>query len=149
MRPCPDTPFPRWPSFGSSFRCDTLPSVYQHPEMPSEVEMSNSSQSSGEPTILPAYKQGSLAIPAECERVFSSTKKLLAPERSRPAPDIIDASECLKNWWDRRLIEQLEDEWEISDGSRGNKDRFCILHSQFHILIYQYLVPNVSFSFIA
>jgi hypothetical protein len=94
-----DTPFPRWPSFGSSFHCDTLPSVYQHPEMPSEVEMSNSSQSSSEPTILLAYKQGSLAIPAisaECERVFSSTKKLLAPERSRPAPDIIEASECLK-----------------------------------------------------
>jgi hAT family C-terminal dimerisation region len=67
--------------------------------MPSEVEMSNSSQSSSEPTILPAYKQGSLAIPAisaEYERVFSSTKKLLAPERSRPAPDIIEASECLK-----------------------------------------------------
>ena len=67
---------------------------------------------------------------AECERVFSSTKKLLAPERSRLAPDIIETSECLKNWWDRGLIEQLEDEWEISDGSGGNKDRFCILHSQ-------------------
>jgi len=62
---------------------------------------------------------------AECE----STKKLLAPERSRLAPGVIEASECLKNWWDRGLIEQLEDEWEISDGSGGNKDRFCILHS--------------------
>jgi hypothetical protein len=54
-----------------------------------------------------------LAIPAmsaECERVFSSTKKLLTPERSRLQPDIIEASECLKNWWDRGLIQQLEDE---------------------------------------
>ena len=105
--------------------------------MPSDVEMRDSSQSSSEPTILPAYKRGTLAIPAmsaQCESVFSSTKKLLASERSRLAPDIIKASECLKDWWDRGLIEQLEDEWEISDVSGGNKDRFCILHSQFHIL---------------
>src|SRR5271163_3021016 len=82
---------------------------------------------------LHLYAFDTLAIPAmsaECERVFSSTKKLLTPERSRLAPDIIEASECLKNWWDRGLIQQLEDEWEISDGSGGNKDRFCILHSQ-------------------
>jgi hypothetical protein len=50
------------------------------------------------------------AMSAECERVFSSTKKLLTPERSRLQPDIIEASECLKNWWDRGLIQQLEDE---------------------------------------
>jgi hypothetical protein len=88
---------------------------------------------------LPAYEPGTLAIPAmsaQCERVFSSTKKLLAPERSRLAPDIIEASKGLKNWRDRGLIEQLGDEWEISDGSGGNKDRFCILHSQFHVRIY-------------
>jgi hypothetical protein len=71
-------------------------------------------------------------------RVFSSTKRLLAPERSRLAPDIIEASEYLKNWWDRGLIEQLGDEWEISDDSGGNKDRFCILQSVSHtnILIF-------------
>jgi hypothetical protein len=62
---------------------------------------------------LHLYAFDTLAIPAmsaECERVFSSTKKLLTPERSRLAPDIIEASECLKNWWDRGLIQQLEDE---------------------------------------
>jgi hypothetical protein len=45
---------------------------------------------------------------AECERVFSSTKKLITPERNRLAEDIIEASECLKNWWDHGLIEQQE-----------------------------------------
>ena len=50
---------------------------------------------------LHLYAFDTLAIPAmsaECERVFSSTKKLLTPERSRLAPDIIEASQCLKNW---------------------------------------------------
>jgi hypothetical protein len=43
-----------------------------------------------------------LAIPAmsvECERVFNSTKELISPERSRLVVDIIEASECLKNWY--------------------------------------------------
>jgi hypothetical protein len=43
---------------------------------------------------------------AEYERVFSSVKKLITPERSRLYPEIIEASECLKNWWDHRLIQQ-------------------------------------------
>jgi hAT family C-terminal dimerisation region len=50
-----------------------------------------------------------LAIPAmsaECERVFSSAKKLITPERNRLHEQIIEASECLKNWWDRGLIQQ-------------------------------------------
>jgi hypothetical protein len=41
-----------------------------------------------------------LAIPAmsaECERVFSSTKKIITPERNRLHEEIIEASECLKN----------------------------------------------------
>jgi hypothetical protein len=42
-----------------------------------------------------------LSIPAmstECERVFSSTKKLLAPMRNGFKEDIIEATECLKAW---------------------------------------------------
>jgi hypothetical protein len=61
---------------------------------------------------LHLYAFDTLVIPtmsAEYERVFSSTKKLLTPERSRLAPDIIEVSECLKNWWDRGLARQLED----------------------------------------
>ena len=57
-----------------------------------------------------------LAIPmmsAECERVFCNTKKLITPERNRLAEEIIEASECLKNWWDRGLIQQLEEEEAI------------------------------------
>jgi len=53
-----------------------------------------------------------LAIPAmsaECERVFSSAKKLITPERHRLHEQIIEASECLKNWWDRGLIQQQPD----------------------------------------
>lgn len=47
------------------------------------------------------YAFDTLAIPAmsvECERAFSSTKKLITPERNRLAEDIIEASERLKNW---------------------------------------------------
>ena len=45
----------------------------------------------------------------ECERVFSSTKKLLTPERNRLTEDIIEACECLKAWWKKDLIKQQED----------------------------------------
>jgi len=37
-------------------------------------------------------------------RVLSNANKLTTLERSCLAPDIIEASECLKNWWDRGLI---------------------------------------------
>jgi hAT family C-terminal dimerisation region len=50
-----------------------------------------------------------LSIPAmstECERVFSSTKKLLSPQRCRIKEDLIEATECLKAWWDCGIIEQ-------------------------------------------
>jgi hAT family C-terminal dimerisation region len=43
---------------------------------------------------------------AECERMFSSAKKLISPERNRLHEEMIEASECLKNWWDRGLIVQ-------------------------------------------
>jgi hAT family C-terminal dimerisation region len=33
----------------------------------------------------------------ECERIFSSIKKLITPERNRLHEQIIEASECLKN----------------------------------------------------
>jgi hypothetical protein len=46
------------------------------------------------------------AMSAECERVFSSAKKLITPERNRLHKQIIEASECLKNWWDRGLLQQ-------------------------------------------
>jgi hAT family C-terminal dimerisation region len=47
-----------------------------------------------------------LAMSTECERVFSSTKKLLTPMRSLLKADIIEATECLKAWWDSRMISQ-------------------------------------------
>ena len=62
---------------------------------------------------LSIYAFDILTIPAmstECKRVFSSTKKLITPERNHLAGEIIEASECLKNWWDRWLIQQFEEE---------------------------------------
>jgi hypothetical protein len=53
------------------------------------------------------------AMSAKCERVFSSTKKLITPEWNRLVEDVIEASECLKNWRGRGLIQQLEDDEEI------------------------------------
>jgi hAT family C-terminal dimerisation region len=38
---------------------------------------------------------------AECERIFSSAKLLVTSSRNRLRPDIIEASECLRNWLDR------------------------------------------------
>jgi hypothetical protein len=42
----------------------------------------------------------------EYERVFSSAKKLLTPERNRLTEDIIEAYECLKPWRKEELIQQ-------------------------------------------
>ena len=46
------------------------------------------------------------AMSTECERVFSSAKKLITPERNQLEEDIIGACECLKAWWRNSLIEQ-------------------------------------------
>jgi hAT family C-terminal dimerisation region len=46
------------------------------------------------------------AMSTECERVFSSTKKLINPMRSLLKTDIIEATECLKAWWDYGMITQ-------------------------------------------
>jgi hypothetical protein len=44
------------------------------------------------------------AMSAECERVFSSVKKLISPERSSLGDDMIEASECMKIWWKQDII---------------------------------------------
>ena len=90
--------------------------------MPStDVDMSDSdatstlSESLGTETLearsitLHRYALDTLAIPAtsaECERIFSSAKKLVTPERNRLSDDIIEAIECLKAWWDSGIISQ-------------------------------------------
>jgi hypothetical protein len=43
---------------------------------------------------------------SECERVFSSAKKLLTPERNALADDVIEATECLEAWWAQGFIQQ-------------------------------------------
>jgi hAT family C-terminal dimerisation region len=42
----------------------------------------------------------------ECERLFSSTKKLINPMRSLLKTDINETSECLEAWWDCEMITQ-------------------------------------------
>jgi hypothetical protein len=50
------------------------------------------------------------AIPTtatDCERTFSSGRKLIRPERNRLGDDIIKATECLNAWWGSGIIKQL------------------------------------------
>jgi hypothetical protein len=59
---------------------------------------------------LHQFVLGILAIPAtaaDYERTFSSGRKLISPERNRLSDDIIEATECLKAWWDSGIIKQL------------------------------------------
>jgi hypothetical protein len=48
------------------------------------------------------------ATSCEYERVFSSTKKLITPERNSLADNTIKALECLKAWFDKGFIEREE-----------------------------------------
>ena len=41
---------------------------------------------------------------AECERVFSSAKLLITPNRNRLSPDTVEWSECLRNWYNNGVI---------------------------------------------
>ena len=50
------------------------------------------------------------AMSAECERVLSSCKKMITPERNRLDEDIIEATECLKSWWDQDVLMMPEPE---------------------------------------
>jgi hypothetical protein len=43
---------------------------------------------------------------AECERIFSSAKRLIIPEKNMLKEDIVETCECLKAWWNNSLIEQ-------------------------------------------
>jgi hypothetical protein len=109
MRPCPDTPFPRWSSFERYSRNEPTPIL--DPKSFNPITCCDDCKASF--PSLHLYAFDTLAIPAisaECERVFSSTKKFISPERNRLAVDIIEASECLKNWWDHGLIYQLADD---------------------------------------
>lgn len=43
-------------------------------------------------------------ISIECERVFSSIKKLINPQRYSIKEDLMEATECLKAWWYYKII---------------------------------------------
>jgi hypothetical protein len=41
---------------------------------------------------------------AECERVFSQTKKMITDERNRLAPEVVEADQLQKHWLMRGLV---------------------------------------------
>ena len=45
------------------------------------------------------------AMSAECERVFSETKRFITDDRNRLSPKVIEASQCQKNWLDEGLVQ--------------------------------------------
>jgi len=66
-----------------------------------------------------------LAIPmmsAECERVFSSAKHLITDARNRLNPDIIEANECLKAWFDEPKPGDFDDDVIMRDQDGDNSD---------------------------
>ena len=44
------------------------------------------------------------AMSAECERVFSQTRRLMTVDRNRLSTDMMEALECMKHWWDAGLL---------------------------------------------
>ena len=48
------------------------------------------------------------ATSCECERVFSSAKKLITPEMNSLHDDTIEAVECLKAWFDKDFVQREE-----------------------------------------
>lgn len=38
--------------------------------------------------------------------LFSSAKRLIIPDRNSLGDELIEALECLKAWWDNRLVER-------------------------------------------
>jgi hypothetical protein len=63
---------------------------------------------------------------AECERVFSSVKKMATAERNRLSEDIIQACECLKAWWDNGFMEWRRKEEEEGEGALSRASYKCI-----------------------
>jgi hypothetical protein len=45
------------------------------------------------------------AMSTECERVFSGAKKTISEERNRLGAEVIEAGECLKAWWKRKIVD--------------------------------------------
>ena len=56
---------------------------------------------------LTSFALSVLSIPAmeaECERVFSSSRQLLTSQRSDLDEDVIEANECLRDWYVKNII---------------------------------------------
>ena len=59
-----------------------------------------------------------LSIPsmaAECERVFSGAKLMISDRRRRLGPDIIQAVQCLRQWWRCAMISDKREGYAFAD----------------------------------
>ena len=57
-----------------------------------------------------------LSIPAmsiEVERVFSSSKRALTPDRNALTVESLERTELLRNWWRGDIVLQISDEEEL------------------------------------
>jgi hAT family C-terminal dimerisation region len=64
---------------------------------------------SGESSLPYTARPLTFACPAascECERAFSSAKKLIALDRSLLGDNLIEALECLRAWWNNGLVKR-------------------------------------------
>jgi hypothetical protein len=52
------------------------------------------------------------AMSAECERVFSNSRKMITDERYSLKVDIIEADQCLKSWLKQQLVDGAAT-WQI------------------------------------
>jgi hypothetical protein len=57
------------------------------------------------------------AMSAEIERVFSSTKRLVTPDRNRLNVDTIEELQLLKYWLDHGLIKMIGDSMKKAAGT--------------------------------
>ena len=72
------------------------------------------------PSTLRQMAYDLLSIPAtsaEVERVFSSAKKLITPERNALTDDSIEVYEVLRNWWRHDIVLQSQEPRETQEDS--------------------------------
>jgi len=72
------------------------------------------------------------AMSAEAERVFSSTKKLLTPERNALSVESLEIYEVLRNWWLHDIVLQQPNRAEGGEISSDDEDTFRLSYDVPH-----------------
>jgi hypothetical protein len=93
------------------------PKEISSPHAFNPIEWWDSNQSAHGTLCLWAFDTLSLpAMATECERTFSSAKKLIPPERNALSDTTIEASDCLKAWCDQGLITRDQENYDEKSG---------------------------------